>query len=366
MSHITDSFSGYLTHCVLPMIGSTGETMAEKTFQVLCEYASEQTLSAVLVDNAACNTGHRNGMVVHLEKLIGRNLHTIGCSLHQNELPMRAVFRTLDGVSSGPNSFSEPIRCICSKDVHLEPPVRFKPIKSDICTIDLSPEVIADLSCDQQLLYHYCEGISLGYIDESTMHRKVGPLNQARWLTLAIRVLAAYTREVKPPTPLSRMVKFIVKVYAPAWFEIKLSSKLKDMPKTILKYIHRLNSLKDREIIAIVRDSMQGNCFSLLPENFVYCLLLDDNHRNRTLGWKCALDSFEFPSSDRKKIPPINWKAKDCPELLACCNIRVLPPALHAFSREDLQSSYEEGHYPQLPLYPSHSQSVERAVKLAR
>ena len=36
------------------------------------------------------------GLVTLLEK-IKINLHTIGCSLHQNEIPFRALFKHLDG-----------------------------------------------------------------------------------------------------------------------------------------------------------------------------------------------------------------------------------------------------------------------------
>ena len=54
-------------------------------------------------------SGHASGLVTCLEKRLGRNLHTIGCSLHQNELPLRAIFKEMDGTTSGPKEFSGPI-----------------------------------------------------------------------------------------------------------------------------------------------------------------------------------------------------------------------------------------------------------------
>ena len=44
-------------------------------------------------------------MVRKLEELLGRRLHVIGCSLHQNELPLRAVFKSLDGTTTSPDGY---------------------------------------------------------------------------------------------------------------------------------------------------------------------------------------------------------------------------------------------------------------------
>ena len=60
-------------------------------------------------DNTSVNTGWKNGSVVKLEDKLGRNLHTVGCGLHQNELPLCAIFKKLDGVTTGPQSFNGPL-----------------------------------------------------------------------------------------------------------------------------------------------------------------------------------------------------------------------------------------------------------------
>ena len=57
------------------------------------------------------------------------------------------------------------------------------------------------------------------------LHRgKFGPLNQARWLTLAIRLMCLWTRGAYPQnlsTKLCSLINFIVNVYAICWFDIK-------------------------------------------------------------------------------------------------------------------------------------------------
>ncbi len=80
------------------------------------------------------------------------------------------------------------------------------------------------LSSDQRLLYEYTVGISRGKVDPRFASWKIGPLNQARWLTLAIRLMCLWTRGAYPQnlsTKLYSLINFIVNVYAICWFDIK-------------------------------------------------------------------------------------------------------------------------------------------------
>jgi len=52
-----------------------------------------------------------------------------------------------------------------------------------------------------------------GVVPDSLKDQKPGPLNHARWLTLALRILIYYTRNGNPSANLIRMVKFVVQVY---------------------------------------------------------------------------------------------------------------------------------------------------------
>ena len=102
--------------------------------------------------------------------------------------------------------------------------------------------------------------ISSGEIDKSLVSRKLSPLCHSRWLTLAIRLLALYTREKKPNETLKKPVSYIIKVYAFAWFEIKTSSKLHEAPK-ILFTISRLNQLPDEDVKKICASKYTRKCF---------------------------------------------------------------------------------------------------------
>ena len=60
-------------------------------------------------DGTAVMTGKSKEFIASLETLIRRLLQWVICLLHLNELPLIHVFQNLDGVTSGPDSFSGPI-----------------------------------------------------------------------------------------------------------------------------------------------------------------------------------------------------------------------------------------------------------------
>ena len=81
------------------------------------------TIKAVLVDNTNANTGCEGGLVTLLEK---KNLYTIGCSLHQNELPFRALFKHLDGTTKSHTTFNGQLGKLCANGCHNLPPKFFQ------------------------------------------------------------------------------------------------------------------------------------------------------------------------------------------------------------------------------------------------
>ena len=62
-------------------------------------------------------------------------------------------------------------------------------------------------------------------------------LHNARWFTLAIRILRLYLQEKKPSPALKKMVKFIIKWYFPMHFNIKTK------PSIVYAAIHFFNAI---------------------------------------------------------------------------------------------------------------------------
>ena len=108
--------SEYLTHRVLPNTGATGAILVKQVADVLDEFNSLSTVKAILVDNTNA-----------------RHLHTIGCSLHQNELPFRALFRQVNSTTKSPTSFNGPQSKLGGNDYHDFPKISFSALR---CPLD--------------------------------------------------------------------------------------------------------------------------------------------------------------------------------------------------------------------------------------
>ena len=214
------------------MVNFTEEVMSQ-VFDVLSDYDSLESTKALLVDNTSVNTGWKNCLVVKLEKKLGRNLYTVGCALHQNELPFRSLFENLDDATTGPQNFSGSLGKQCKTNCHNQPTAQFKPVENLTKTILVFEEVLNDLSTDQHLLYEYIKRIGVGEVDQKYASWKIGPIYHARWLTLATRLLVVYSREKSPSENLIKLVYYIVKVYAPNGFAFKFSSKLHESPRIL-------------------------------------------------------------------------------------------------------------------------------------
>ena len=132
-----------------------------------------------MVDNTSVNTGWKNGLAVKLEDKLGQNLHTVGCTLHQTELSFRAIFKKLDGVTSGPQSFSGPLGKKCKKNVHSKPQIAFKSIANPL-QHSVEKNELSNLSTDQRLLYQYTKEIGPEKVDKKYSSWKIGRLHHAR------------------------------------------------------------------------------------------------------------------------------------------------------------------------------------------
>ena len=111
-------------------------------------------------DATNTNTGRVGGIIVLLEQKLGRPLHRFVCSLHRIELPFRHYFVDLDGVTTGPNSFTGPIGRLAEGPVHELPFRKFKPLKCNLP--ELPEEVARNLGWDQKVLYRLAVAATTG------------------------------------------------------------------------------------------------------------------------------------------------------------------------------------------------------------
>ena len=121
------------------------------------------------------------------------------------------------------------------------------------------------------------------------------------------------------------------------------------------------------DIRQVAQKNIQGNAFCLLSENFLYAMIKDDHPAIRQKGFQfiAEIRSLNVTRKPRGQIPKINWNAIRWQDLidLAEVNLREPPTSVH-FSDSEIFSFVTGNVTPTIQDLPSHSQSVERSVKL--
>ena len=329
---------------------------------MLEEYNSVDTLQAVICDNTAVNTGHRTGAVTVLEKLLDRKIHKIGCLLHWNELPLREIFKQIDGKNASGTIWTGPIGSrLSEEDLHLQPVVKFEKVATTLEMPD--PDVLADLSADQKLLLNYVLAIADGKIPETILHLRPGPPCLARWLTMGTRVLYIYTRTENPSIELQRIVAFIMQVYAPGWFSIKCQNSFVAGPVILFNLLKAVRELKDPVCLNIFKDKLQNWAFPLLSENFLASMLYSDVSWDRRMAAVQInhLKLLPEPTIGSQRIQPVNFAATSWGQLICLASAESEPPITKSMSAAEVTAMVEKQGSP--PKFPIHTQSVERAVK---
>jgi hypothetical protein len=338
--------------------------LADLAYAALEEYRSTNSIEAVILDNTATNTGHHNGLCACLEKKLGRKIHMVGCLLHLNELPLRHLIKQLDGETISGNKLSGPIGQQLGGDFYRHEPVNFVPVPT---TLIRPPEnVIQDLSTDQRLLLEYMSGISAGNIDVRFIKFKPGPVNHARWLTTAIRILILYTRTAEPTGVHKLLVQFIQTIYGPFWFKIKAEKSFTKAPKILFDMLQAVKGIdtETQLISGVLQQVFKRSAFAFLGENFLASLLYSDQEQHRQIAVNKILNIRQQAPMNpvSTAIPKLNFTAEDWSTLIDVDKVSFEPPCTRRFSVDELNDMVILPGC--LPAIPIHTQSVERAVKL--
>lgn len=113
ISIIEEPESKYLIH-VVPS-SKSGKDSAMSIVSNLRENGVDLSdVEVVGADGTATNTGWNNGAIRYIEILFNKPLQHVICLLHFNELPLRHLIEKLDGKTTGPQSYFDPIGKILS------------------------------------------------------------------------------------------------------------------------------------------------------------------------------------------------------------------------------------------------------------
>lgn len=397
----------YLGHEV-PYSGH-GISIGLKIFRSLKSKGLAKDILVVGADGCNVNVGNNEGALVYLEKLLGRPLHWYICMLHGCELPLRAIVRTLDGGTSGPLTLKGPIGSTLNEDLTELAVVDFQSIPNpDFPTV--AEEVSYELSKDQAYLYNMCQAVMKGELPIDLAHQEPGPLNNARWLTLANRLLRKYASTPRPSKKFQEIIHSIIHFYGPSWFQIKTHPKCVDGPRNFFKQVQYQQKL-GKELQKVVQKSMQRNGFFAHVEAILITMLNDPNPEIRAIavniiltirmkranqanqaGQNASQDDdrrgvdeesnseqedgdadFQLDPSEKQAIatsnirrfiiPKINFQASSYHEMIDWEDTVLTEPPLTLSLTDDQISAFKETPF-DVPDYPCHTQAVERGIRL--
>jgi len=362
ISILAEPGSIYLGHTT-PSNGTAKETFTSLKTLLECQGWNLDSVICIGCDGTATNTGWKGGVIQYFEEYLERPLQWCICMLHANELPLRHLFLTLDGCTSGPREYSGPIGkqlAGCENQTTLS-----------FCTVAgnlpaLPKNVVDELSADQKYLYEICQAVSTGSCTPELANRQPGKMTHSRWLTSANRILRHYISTLNPSENLQLLVNYVVKVYAPIWFLIKQKPSFKDGAKHIFQLI-RYSRFLPKKLRSVVDSVIERNAFFAHPENLLVCMLFDDRDHIREQALRRIINAREAESSTKRRVfkpPKINFFARDYTEIIMWheCQVTV-PPVLRHISNEDLQIMARDKSL-EIVDFPCHTQSVERCVKL--
>ena len=252
------------------------------------KYTNLDKLVAVGCDGTNVNTGRTGGIIRLIEEELQRPLQWLVCQLHANELPLRHLLKYLDGSTSGPRAFSGIIGKEMSACENL-PLVVFTPIERNLTEMERK-----DLSTDELYLYDMCDAVHRGICSLSLSRRAPEPLSHSRSLTAANRLLRLYVSTTNPSDNLITVVTYIVKVYAPMWFEIKINPSCKNGTNHLWQTIRKSRYLSD-ELKAVIDPVIQRNAYFGHPENILLCMITDNRKHIRELGMRRVLRASNAP-----------------------------------------------------------------------
>jgi hypothetical protein len=322
---------------------------------------STSELVAIGCDGTNINTGAKNGVIALIERDIGRPVQWLICQLHANELPLRHLLQNLDGPTSGPQGFTGPIGKHIKSSENLEV-VEFAPIVVELPEINES----ITLSTDQTYLLDICHAVSSGHCPPNLARMNPGKLSHARWLTTANRILRYYVGCKEPSDNLKIIVEFIMKVYSKMWFTIRNKPYCTEGARNLWMTI-KLSRYLSSDLKKIVDPVIKRNGYFGHPENILLSMISDTRPRVRKLGLRRIMKSREAKSTTirRFEIPDFNFDAEDYIDLIEWQRCELTePPMTSRISDEDLQQMVIDGDVPQMKRFPSHTQAVERCVKL--
>ena len=163
----------------------------------------------------------------------------------------------------------------------------------------------------------------------------------SRWLTTVNRIICLYVSSESSSKELVLLTDYVLKVYAPVWFNIKLEPQCYKEAKYLWLMVH-LSCFLPNDIRAVVHKCIQRNAFFANPENILLTMLVDERQEIKELAARrIKVARKTQQAAIRKfKVPTLNLSAEEY------CNVlnwqefsRTEPPILKFQSDDELDNA---------------------------
>ena len=134
--------------------------------------------------------------------------------LHTNELPLCHLIAITDGPTSSDKGFTGDVCSLLSKVQDMEYDPGFKAMPKGETLINIPETILKTMSTDQKQCYKLVIAVKSGNLPQEQREMLCGPINHARWLTTAQRIIFLWTRKHGQNIKvLEMLVKFCLEYY---------------------------------------------------------------------------------------------------------------------------------------------------------
>ena len=290
--------------------------------------------------------------------------------IHTNELPIRHLIKELDGPTTSKDGFKGEVCSLLKNVEKMEYNPEFKPIEGGEDLVELTPQVLNNMSTDSILAYKICQAVKSGDIPDDLKNIQIGPLNHARWLNTQTRIIYMTTRkhglEGKNLKVLSSLAVYAVQSYFKLFFDIKVKHKMSDAPEHILTQL-RILKTQPKEVCDIVTPYIKTGAWTVHSENLLISLLISKDQTDRKFAVQKLLEIrgdavYGNMSCRTRRTPDLNQTATRTTELILWeeeihLNLLVFTCSISTYQTDLIDFPMEE------PPYQIHTQSTERSLK---
>ena len=338
------------------------EEVADLIIEWITNFGIDQLLKVLGCDSTNPNTGWKGGVVAWIEKKLGRKLHLLVCQLHTNELMLRHLIEKLDGKTDSKTGFSGPLGKMLKNVSSMEINYNFEKIDFGPDIIKLPEDVIRDLSTDQNLIYQHCKAARTGVIPRDVALQKYVTIVHSRWLTTAQTFLEMWQKEHglegELLDRLRTIVKFIVSVYCPMWFEIKVKHNWLVGPRHVL-YQMQLFKLQSKSVQEILLPTLQRSAWNSHSESVLQTMICSIDRKEREFAVKmilkiCGRNKFGCLKVRSRKLPGLNVSAENLEDMIDWKGANE-PVFTCSLSKDEVKACLEKPL--EVPYFPVHTQA---------